>query len=286
MARSKAVFSGREPTMGQVSHRTRQMLREIAGRLERTERMRAQGWPDPEEEFVGAVVAEADILRVEHGYIWNAKRDPLAPAKKEARETCVALRRSLERVSRDLHAPPVRKRFQRTLKAAESNLRLLPVNVDRELGVDADPLSVADDIRELLLSLATDEKPRSTVALSSKIDSLLVQINAAQGRIALWPPTQSWKSLLRAACVEASLRVLRVLREWEVPTSAHATDALDPGGDERVSVAVRVMLSIAGDFTALPRGRDAWRRIVGEALQRDGVFRNAGGRQKRGPRRS
>lgn len=285
MARSKAVFSGREPSMGDFSVRTRNVLRGIASQLERTEGMRAQGLPDPEEEFVGAVLAEAGFLRAERGYIWNGSRDPLAPAKKEARETCIALRRSLERVLRDLSTPPADKRFLRTLKAAENNLRHLPANVDRELGIDADPLGVADDIRHLLATLVPGERLQPSVALATRIGSLLVLVKDAQERIQLWPKTQSWRFLLRAACVETAVRVLRVLREWGVRTSAHASDADDPSSDEGISVAVRVMLLIASDFTALPRGRDAWRRIVGEAMKSPGTRQNAAGRQKRGHRR-
>lgn len=286
MARSKAVFSGREPEMGRFGPRTKKVLRGIARQFDRTKSMRAQGWPAPEKDFVGAVLTEAEFLRTEYGYIWNGSRDPLAPAKKEARQTCVALRRALERVLRDLRSPPANKRIRRTLRAAESNLRQLPANVDRELGIDADPLGAADEIRDVSVALVLGEKPQSTIALASKIDSLLVRVKVAEERIALWPKSQSWNSQLRAACVETALRVLRVLREWDVPTTAHATDSSDSRSDERTSVAVRVMLAIASNFSALPHGRDTWRQIVGEALKSDDILQKSAGRQKRGHRRT
>lgn len=123
--------------------------------------------------------------------------------------------------------------LQKRLEEVKYKLRHLTPDFDRLLGVDADPLGCADSIATLLGFV--EDAGRTINNLPDK-----KKLNAKQHAIA----------------TELALRVLRVLKQYNIKVSATASD--DHG---YTSDAVKILKSV-GDDIGLCRSESTWRDII------------------------
>lgn len=141
----------------------------------------------------------------------------------------------------DITKPELRAEYadlRKTLNKACEKLRHLSPDLDRLLGVDADPLGCADSIQ-----------------------ALLAHVDGALARIDSLPPADRPAEKRRAVAVELAVRVLRVLKNYGLRPAATA----DPNFGY-VSLTVEV-LELLGEALGLRLARVTWRDVILDAYK-------------------
>lgn len=128
--------------------------------------------------------------------------------------------------------------LRKTLNKAKERLRRLSPDLDRLLGVDADPLGCADSI-----------------------EALLVHVEEALGRIDSLPAAERIAEKQKAVAVEMAVRVLRVLKNYGLRPAATADPIFG-----YVSSTVRV-LELLGRAAGLPFAQVTWRDVIRDAYR-------------------
>jgi hypothetical protein len=208
-AKAKYVGDGSGKRIPDFSEHLRQKLRDFyPGQNEEPDPV----WGHPADAFVEAILGEA----------WQAK------STLHAQEFVIT--KAEVRVE---HADMLK-----SLLATEQKLRNLSPDLDRLLGVDADPLGCADQIALMVKQFAA-------------VSEVVEQMSKARKPI----------DKQHAIAVELAVRVLRVLKEYEIPAAATADSIFG-----YKSNAVRI-LKLIGDDLRLVRDELTWRDTIIKAKQ-------------------
>lgn len=145
----------------------------------------------------------------------------------------------LKDLEAEITKPEIRREHEdllKSLRELESKLRSLSLDYDRLLGIQADPLGLAD-----------------------KIASFTAIVAAANPAIDAFPSALRAVEKQRAVMLEMAIRVLMTLKEFGIP-AAQTADA-DFGYQSK---AVEILKAI-GDEVGLVRSPLVWRDIIGDA---------------------